>query len=462
MKFHQSHLDLFSRVSGDTNPIHLDLEYARRSQLSRPIVFGMSLVLQALAQWAGGRSFSLQSLKGEFRQPVFPDQDYKLEIVERGSNVRARYHFENVLAAEVEWTWEPHAREEWPDLPAYFSEDRYAPDPTALAELLDLYGLSKSQMPWHQLCAVFWSSYFVGMKNPGTQALYSGFEFDFDKTSPSPYTTLHSLSASEDDRFRLTTIQGKGDGIREFSLQAFRRPEPIHYLDHKIQTAGESALAGKSVFISGAGRGFGAVLARTFGHANADVFLNYQFSENEAARAAQSLNQIGIRCWPIQGDVSNLEDCQRMSAFIQSKTGGLDILVNNAALKAKPFPGEFSFDNVEKNLAMAATPTKSFASIMKPHALVVFISSLYVKRPEAGFEDYVESKRKIEEFAREWAQNRGNMSVIVARPPRMRIQQGFALEAQPDAASPVHIASELVKKIAHLGGDGSFYEWDFA
>jgi NAD(P)-dependent dehydrogenase (short-subunit alcohol dehydrogenase family) len=149
-----------------------------------------------------------------------------------------------------------------------------------------------------------------------------------------------------------------------------------------------------------------------------------------------------------------------MRAFIRAQTGGLDILVNNAALKAKPFPGEISFDYVEKNLSMAATPTESFASLLNPNSAVIFISSLYVKKPEAGFEDYIKSKRRVEEFARRFSQGHQAVSVVVARPPRLRIQQGFALPA-PGAADPVRIAGELVEKISNPPV-ASFYDLDLA
>jgi NAD(P)-dependent dehydrogenase (short-subunit alcohol dehydrogenase family) len=91
-------------------------------------------------------------------------------------------------------------------------------------------------------------------------------------------------------------------------------------------------LAAKIALVTGAGRGIGKAIAIGFARAGADIIaVSRTLPEiEETVRTAQLA---GRRALAIQGDVSRLEDVERIAQQVRSHFGRLDILVNNAALR---------------------------------------------------------------------------------------------------------------------------------
>ena len=95
-------------------------------------------------------------------------------------------------------------------------------------------------------------------------------------------------------------------------------------------------LTGKAALITGASQGIGAQMARTFHRAGATVFINHPglgVSGADAERLAIELNAVRVgSAFVIAADVSNADEVQRMMREVRERAGGLDILINNAAI----------------------------------------------------------------------------------------------------------------------------------
>lgn len=87
-------------------------------------------------------------------------------------------------------------------------------------------------------------------------------------------------------------------------------------------------LTGKTAIITGGNSGIGFATARRFVEEGAFVFITgRRQSELDKAVAA-----IGSNITAIQGDVSSLDDLDRLYATVQSARGGIDILFANAGI----------------------------------------------------------------------------------------------------------------------------------
>ncbi len=79
----QEQINKFAELSGDKNPLHIDLEYAANSPFGKPIVHGV-LTISIFSQIIGmefpgaGTIYLGQNLN--FRRPVFPDHEYRAEL----------------------------------------------------------------------------------------------------------------------------------------------------------------------------------------------------------------------------------------------------------------------------------------------------------------------------------------------------------------------------------------------
>jgi 3-oxoacyl-[acyl-carrier protein] reductase len=91
-------------------------------------------------------------------------------------------------------------------------------------------------------------------------------------------------------------------------------------------------LAGKVAVVTGASKGIGASIAEHLGAEGASVVVNYASSKAGADAVVKRITAKGGKAVAIQGDVSKLEDIQRLFAETKSAYGRLDILVNNAGI----------------------------------------------------------------------------------------------------------------------------------
>ena len=76
-KITQNDILLFSKVSGDQNPVHLDEEYAQQTIFGRRIAHGMltaSLISAVIAEQLPGHGTVYLSQTLKFMRPVLPSQ----------------------------------------------------------------------------------------------------------------------------------------------------------------------------------------------------------------------------------------------------------------------------------------------------------------------------------------------------------------------------------------------------
>lgn len=87
-------------------------------------------------------------------------------------------------------------------------------------------------------------------------------------------------------------------------------------------------LAHKSVLITGAARGIGRAFAEAYVREGATVAI----ADVNVERAEATAREIGPAAWAVRMDVSDQASIEAGVAAVEARTGGLDILVNNAAL----------------------------------------------------------------------------------------------------------------------------------
>lgn len=91
-------------------------------------------------------------------------------------------------------------------------------------------------------------------------------------------------------------------------------------------------LEGKRAFISGGTRGIGAALCRVFAREGADVAFNYQSRDDLAEEVCKEVESYGRRCLAYKVSVTDRLELKKIAREISEEWGGVDILVNNAAV----------------------------------------------------------------------------------------------------------------------------------
>ena len=91
-------------------------------------------------------------------------------------------------------------------------------------------------------------------------------------------------------------------------------------------------LEGKRAFITGGTRGIGAALCEIFAREGADVAFNYGSRDDLAAEMSQKIEAHGRRTFVAKVSVIDRVGMKKMTRELVEKWGGIDILVNNAAI----------------------------------------------------------------------------------------------------------------------------------
>ncbi|MEI7013110.1 SDR family NAD(P)-dependent oxidoreductase [Leptospira licerasiae] len=93
-----------------------------------------------------------------------------------------------------------------------------------------------------------------------------------------------------------------------------------------------SKLKGKVAVVTGASKGIGASIAKTFGSAGASVVVNYSSSKEGADKVVAEIEKQGGKAIAVQGDMSKSSDVKRLFSETKKAFGSVNILVNNAGV----------------------------------------------------------------------------------------------------------------------------------
>lgn len=178
-------------------------------------------------------------------------------------------------------------------------------------------------------------------------------------------------------------------------------------------------LTGKVAVVTGAGRGIGKAIALKLAEEGASLVINYRSSENEAKELALEIVGKGGIAETVQGDVSYLEDAEKVMKFATEKFGRLDILVNNAGITKDTLllrMKEEDFDKVlQVNLKGVFNCTKHASSIMlkQKSGRIINISSVIGLIGNAGQANYAAAKAGIIGFTKSIAKEIGARGITV-------------------------------------------------
>jgi 3-oxoacyl-[acyl-carrier protein] reductase len=269
-------------------------------------------------------------------------------------------------------------------------------------------------------------STLVGMKIPGRGALYVSQNIEFTRPvfigdTVEARGTIEAI----DQETRLVTLRTEIiRGERECVLRGRAQVKVLRVLDADKQEARPepaptALLAGKTALVTGASRGIGRAIARLFAQHGANVWINYQRSENAAQRLADEIAGLGGFCRLIRADVTSDGDVARLVDAIVAG-GGLDILVNNAGPKIQSAP----FANLDwSDLAQAYEQivgsvfrvTKAALPALKKSKgrIVTIASAAALGRTAYNWLPYVAAKSALLAMSKNLAQELGPHGVTV-------------------------------------------------
>ena len=94
----------------------------------------------------------------------------------------------------------------------------------------------------------------------------------------------------------------------------------------------ENGLRGKTALVTGAAKRIGHEIALALAEEGANVLLHYRTSAEEASELQRELTGRGVKSWLVKADFENPSEYGTLVERSRRAAGGLDVLVNSAAV----------------------------------------------------------------------------------------------------------------------------------
>lgn len=107
------------------------------------------------------------------------------------------------------------------------------------------------------------------------------------------------------------------------------------------ETFAPGLFRGRTVLVTGGGRGIGRATALGFAELGADVAIAARDADN-LARTLEDLQSIGVRATSFVADIRNTESVESLREHVLGELGKLDFLINNAGGQFPARPSQIS------------------------------------------------------------------------------------------------------------------------
>jgi NAD(P)-dependent dehydrogenase (short-subunit alcohol dehydrogenase family) len=216
-------------------------------------------------------------------------------------------------------------------------------------------------------------------------------------------------------------------------------------------------LSGKVALVTGGSRGLGAATAAALADQGADVAISYVASKEGAAAVVKRLTTKGVRAIAIQSDQGDPATAAPLMQQVVETLGGLDILVNNAAVawqgKTIDDPG---IDNAAMdrqwsiNTIGVIANIRAASRVLPDGGRIISVGSgLGTRVAFPGIADYAATKAAIVGYSRGAARDLGRRNITV------NVVQAGLMDTDMAAASkghlpPIIMESHAIQRYAEL------------
>ena len=163
------------------------------------------------------------------------------------------------------------------------------------------------------------------------------------------------------------------------------------------------ALDGKVAVITGGNSGIGLATAKRFVKEGAYVLI----TGRRQAELDKAVSVIGKNVTAVQGDVTNLDDLERLATAVREEKGIVDIIVSNAGLTEQASIDSLTPDHFDKTFKLNARApvflVQKLLPLMTRGGSIILVGSAMHVMGIPGHTAYAATKAALRSYARTWA-----------------------------------------------------------
>lgn len=229
-------------------------------------------------------------------------------------------------------------------------------------------------------------------------------------------------------------------------------------------------LSGKKALVTGGSRGIGAATARRLAQEGADVAVTYAHGKEKAEEVVCAIEALGRRAVALRADAADAKEAAGAVHRAAEALGGLDVLVNNAALGLIQPLEDISLTDVDRlvavNIRGVFLASQAAAALMAPGGRIITVGSCITRLvPGPGAALYAMSKSAVVGLTKALARELGGRGITanVVHPGPIDTDMNpadgpsAAGQAAMTALGRYGTAEEVAAAVASLAGPDAVY-----
>lgn len=431
-KFNLVDQALFSEFSGDSNPIHIDSIYSRRTIFGECIVHGVHGIMWALDSLFLHHNLTVKSFSSNFLKPITLNSEVSLYWNENDSTLKlvadnqiktiitvslcSHLHVSKEVKINIEKSLKSPITKDFTEINDESNSITISyKGNIELAEklfpnIIDSYGLCR-------LIEMSIASEIVGMQLPGLHSLFVRLKIEFNNDTHEK-SRLESIKI--DNRFGLVNIKFYSHYLYH-EIEAFFRDPPsiMPSINDIAPFIKNNEFKDVKALILGGSRGLGELTSKIIAIGGGESTITYNAGREDAEIVYKEILQNGYKANILQLDISDDlnffgGEYNQMYYFASPKILNESKISNSDLLQKK-----YTYFYIEsfKKIANKLQEKNSKINIFYP-------STVFIDEEQSDFKIYAQTKLLGEQACSKYEKN---CKVLKPRLPRMKTDQTVGL-----------------------------------